>query len=76
MAERVFEWDDIDEETRMKDQQIRKQRRYRKGLENYNDYGNESFSGHYWRELANEPFSWYDKSFDSPYKTRSYLTRN
>ena len=50
-----------------------KQRRYRKGLENYNgDF--RVGEGHYWRELRNEPFSWADRGSEDPYPSRSILS--
>jgi hypothetical protein len=64
MQERVFSWSAIDEETRGRDRDIRNQRRYRMGLEGYNDpWVNEGFK---WRELRNEPYLW-GKEGESPY---------
>jgi hypothetical protein len=74
MLERVFEWQDIEEEVRGRDKDIRKQRRYRQGLENYNEQG--VGEGYYWRELRNEPYSWYDRDSESPYPGRSILTKS
>ncbi|NJL70399.1 MAG: hypothetical protein HC888_01715 [Candidatus Competibacteraceae bacterium] len=74
MRERVWEWAEDDETFRAKDRSIRKQRRYTKGLENYNNDGRVG-EGHYWRELRNEPFSWYDRSTEDPYHSRSTLSR-
>ncbi len=52
--ERVFPFG-TDLQIREKDK--KKQRRYRKGL---SDYGSDQFSeGHTWREIRNEPYSWY-----------------
>jgi len=72
ILERVFPYEDsrMREITKGKE----KQRRYRKGFENYNGDGRVS-EGHYWREIRNEPFSWYDKQFESPYPSRSVLSR-
>ena len=71
LEERVFPFGkEIENRTKAK----QKQRRYRKGLENYNA-GDFVSSGHYWRELRNEPFSWSDRNFDDPYPSRSYLSR-
>ena len=75
MLERVFPWADVEEETRGRSRDIRKQRRYRKGFENYNNDGRVG-EGHYWRELRNEPFSWYDRKTEDPYYQRYQLTRN
>ncbi len=68
LKERVFEFGtEVGNRTKAK----QKQRRYRKGLENYDS---ESFAeGHYWRELRNEPFAWSDRNFDDPYPGRNYL---
>jgi len=74
MDERVFEWDDIDEEMRGRDRDIRRQKRYRTGLENYNNDGRVG-EGFYWRELRNEPFSWHSREFDDPYPSRHLLSR-
>jgi len=72
MLERVFSWRDIDEETRGKDRDIRRQQRYRKAFESYNNDGSVG-EGHYWRELKNEPFSWYDRKDEDPYYQRYVL---
>lgn len=72
MLERVFSWRDIDEETRGKDRDIRRQQRYRKSFEAYNNDGRVG-EGHYWRELKNEPFSWYDRKDEDPYYQRYVL---
>jgi len=71
MEERVipFTYDDEDLRGRMVDKL--KQYRYRKGLENYNASDGVG-EGHYWRELRNEPFSWYDQS-ENPYPHRNVL---
>lgn len=74
MQERVFSWDSEDENFRGRSRDIRNQRRYRKGLEEYNNDGRVG-EGHYWRELRNEPFSWYDRDEEDPYPTRSVLSR-
>lgn len=71
MEERVFPFgDEIEQRERGKFQQ----RRYRKGLENYNNDGRVG-EGHYWRELRNEPFSWFDRGSEDPYPSRSLLSR-
>lgn len=51
-----------------------KQRRYTKGLQNYNN-SPQVGEGHYWRELRNEPFSWFDRNFEDPYPSRHLLSR-
>lgn len=51
-----------------------KQRRYTKGLQNYNNDGRVG-EGYMWRELRNEPFSWFDRNFDDPYPSRYLLSR-
>lgn len=69
MQERVFPFGgELGERNRDK----RRQRRYRQGLENYNNGGSVG-EGHYWRELRNEPFSWYDRATEDPYPHRSLL---
>jgi hypothetical protein len=65
MLERCFAWDDIEEEVRGRDKDLRNQRRYKMGLENYNKA--EVGEGYYWREMRNEPYSWYNSAEDSPY---------
>jgi len=65
MQERVFEWSEIDPEVRGRDKDIRGQRRYRMGLENYND--DQFKEGFVWREQRNEPFLWTDRDSESPY---------
>ncbi len=50
-----------------------KQRRYRQGLENYNNDGRVG-EGYYWRELRNEPFSWFDRGYEDPYPSRKQLS--
>lgn len=72
MLERKFPWDDIEEEIRGRDRDIKRQNRYRMGLENYNNDGRVG-EGFYWREIRNEPFSWYNRGTDSPYPSRSTL---
>ena len=74
MKERAFEWADIDDEVRGREQDKQKQFRYRKGLEEYNNDGRVG-EGHYWREIRNEPFSWYDRATESPYPSRSLLSK-
>jgi hypothetical protein len=75
IRERVWEWWEEDENLRNRDKDTRMQRRYRKGHENYNNDGRVG-EGHYWRELRNEPYSWYSSQNDSPYPMRSVLRWN
>jgi len=70
MLERVFEWEDIEDEVKGRQKDKQHQRRYRKGFENYNAPG--VGEGHYWRELRNEPYSWYSQE-DNPYPHRNVL---
>jgi len=35
--------------------------------------GKEITEGYYWREIRNEPFSWYNRADDSPYPQRDTL---
>jgi len=72
MQERVWKWDDIEEEMSGRNSDIAKQRRYRMGLENYNGDGRVG-EGFNWREIRNEPYSWADRSTESPYPSRSIL---
>jgi len=71
MQERVWNWMEEDENFRNRDRNIRKQRRYRKGLEHYNKP--EVGEGHYWREIRNEPYKWSDKGSESPYPSRNTM---
>lgn len=68
--ERVYPFEQEEQTGREKDKQM--QRRYRKGFENYNNDGR-CGEGHYWRELRNEPYSWYDNNSESPYPHRNLL---
>ena len=67
--ERVFPFG---QELEHRDKGKQRQRRYRKGLENYNNSG-EVGEGHYWREVRNEPFSWFERKHNDPYPHRSLL---
>lgn len=70
MEERVFEWDDVAEETSGRESDKMNQERYRMGLDNVKDnYPNE---GYYWREIRNEPFS-FDDEDSNPYPHRNLL---
>jgi len=71
MEERVFPFGD---EIQQREKGKLHQRRYRQGLENYNNDGRVG-EGHYWRELRNEPYSWMDRAFDDPYPSRNLLSR-
>jgi len=69
MQERVYPFESEELQGISKDKE--KQRRYRKGLENYNGDGRVQ-EGHYWRELRNEPYSWEDRETESPYPSRYF----
>ena len=71
LEERAFPFG---KEVESRERAKQKQRRYRKGLDNYGP-GDFVASGHYWRELRNEPFAWSDRNFDDPYPGRHYLSR-
>ena len=71
MEERVFPFGD---ELHQREKGKQKQNRYTKGLANYNNDGRVG-EGHYWRELKNEPFSWFDREEEDPYPHRSLLNR-
>jgi hypothetical protein len=73
--ERVFPWEDIAEEMEGRRSDIRKQHRYRKGFEHYNDPYGRVGEGHYFREIRNEPFSWSNRGTDSPYPSRNMLSK-
>lgn len=75
LKERLWEWGEEDENFRERGRDIRHQRRYRKGHENYNNDGRVG-EGHYWREIKNEPFSFYDSKYESPYPSRATLRWN
>lgn len=68
--ERAYPFESESLKGRTKDKQ--KQRRYWKGLQNYNNDGRVG-EGHYWREIRNEPYSWYDSNSESPYPHRNLL---
>ena len=72
MEERVYPFEEEEQRGRGKDKEY--QRRYRKNLETYNSSGFVG-EGHYWRELRNEPYSWYDRRDESPYPMRELLNR-
>jgi len=72
MLERVYSFESEDLrglKGRSRDKKY--QRRYQKGLDNYNSEG--VGEGHYWRELRNEPFLWSNRKTDSPYPGRNIL---
>lgn len=71
MEERVFPFGD---ELQQREKGKQKQRRYQQGLSNYNNDGRVG-EGFYWRELRNEPFSWFDRETEDPYPHRSLLNR-
>jgi len=70
MQERVFDWSSISDEVAGRENDKQGQRRYKMGLEGYNDPRvNEGFV---WRELRNEPFLW-GKEGENPYPHRNTL---
>lgn len=69
IGERETEWKKIDDDFRERTKDKRTQRRYEQGLE---DYNNERCAN-YLREMRNEPFSWANRNYDSPYPSRSTL---
>ena len=73
MLERAFEWQDISDEVAGRQKDKQQQQRYRKGFDNYNS--ERVGEGHYWRELRNEPYSWYDRDTEDPYPSRSTLSK-
>jgi hypothetical protein len=58
---------------RERDKAKQKQNRYVKGLQNYNNSPGVA-EGYYWREIRNEPFSWYDRDTEDPYPSRKMLS--
>lgn len=68
--ERVYPFEQEEQTGREKDKQM--QTRYRKGMEAYNNDGRVG-EGHYWREIRNEPYSWFDNDDESPYPHRNLL---
>jgi len=73
MKERVFEWSDISEEVAGTTRDKQHQRRYRQAFEAYNN-GEGVGEGYYWNEIRNEPYSYYNSSFESPYPHR-YISK-
>ena len=72
MRERVFPWQEIDEEVRGRSKDIRNQQRYKLGLENYN---NGKFGkGFVWREENKSPYLWSERKTESPYTPTAYST--
>lgn len=71
LEERMFPFGD---EVQQREKGKQKQRRYQQGLTNYNNDGRVG-EGFYWRELKNEPFSWFDREYEDPYSHRSLLNR-
>ena len=72
MKERAYEFNSIEEQLRVRDKDIRNQRRYEKGFRNYNNDGRVG-EGHYWREIRNEPYSWMNRKHEDPYPGRNLL---
>lgn len=71
MEERVFKWDEIEEEMRGRVKDRQSQNRYRMGLERYNDLWNNE--GWMWRECRNDPYLFSNSKNESPYPSRSSL---
>ena len=69
MEERTYNFEEEELSGRSKDK--KRQRRYTKSLRNYHSEG--VGEGHYFREMRNEPFSWYERDWEDPYKHRSIL---
>lgn len=72
MQERVFKWDDIEEEEAGREADKRNQRRYQMGLENYGTGDFSPTEGFYWREIRNEPYEFDDDS-ENTYPHRDQL---
>ena len=70
VLERVFPFGD---EIQQRERGKQKQRRYQQGLSNYNNDGRVG-EGYMWRELKNEPFSWFDRGTEDPYPSRKMLS--
>jgi hypothetical protein len=70
----MWKWTDEEDNLKGRERDIQQQQRYTKGYENYNS--GEVGEGHYWRELKNEPYSWYDKSEESSYPRKDSLFWN
>ena len=68
LLERTFPYSDIEEEMQGKRDDIKRQDRYQKGFEAYNNDGRVG-EGHYWREMKNEPFLWSDRFTDRDRKS-------
>ncbi len=71
LEERKFPFGD---EIQQRERGKQKQRRYQQGLANYNNSPGVG-EGYYWRELRNEPFSWFDRGTEDPYPSRSLLSK-
>ena len=74
LLERRFNWSDIAEEMSGRQRDKRRQTRYMKGFEYYNDPWGRVGEGHYWREIKNEPYKWSDRNTESPYPHRDLLS--
>ena len=61
-----YNWYDEEPNLKGRDRDIRNQHRYTDGFEQYNQPG--VGEGRYYRELDQEPFDWYKREEDSPYK--------
>jgi len=72
MEERVYPFRSEEDNVMGRSKEKKRQRRYVKNLQTYNSEGNVA-EGHYWRELRNEPYSWYDRKSEEPYPHRYLL---
>lgn len=70
MEERVFKWEDVEEETTLRQRDKQLQKRYTMGHDNEPEAFREGF---YFRELRNEPYLFEDAATESPYPYRSVL---
>ncbi len=75
MEERVFPWKAEEDNFRGRELDLRKQRRYTAGFENYNNDGSVG-EGYYARELKNEPYLWEDRDEESSYPQRNVMFWN
>lgn len=70
IQERVFTWDQIDEEMRGMSRDVRSHPKFRMALENNKD--SIPSEGFVWKERNSEPFSWYDRETEDPYYKKFY----
>lgn len=70
MQERVFKWEDVEEETTLRQRDKQLQKRYTMGHDDEPEGFREGF---YFREIRNEPYLFEDAATESPYPYRSVL---